>query len=85
MQSNSPLNFIMLPSRVFVSRILVIGAVLLLIVSVFRREFSTDGGERGMLALIDTSLSMSVEDIVSPTRIQLSRLDAVRELLSSPT
>jgi hypothetical protein len=49
---------------------------------IFQTEFSGQStGEVGTLFILDTSLSMSVEDIAGDTGVMRSRLDIAKELI----
>ncbi len=63
-KEQSPYNFISSPPRILLSRILILCGFALMGWTVFQTEFSGQStGEVGTLFILDTSLSMSVEDI----------------------
>jgi von Willebrand factor type A domain len=79
----SPYNFILSSPKRFFSQMLILSGVVLLAFSIFSWITEGDKQERGVLFIVDTSLSMSVEDIVSENNILTSRLSVARDLLRS--
>lgn len=80
--SVSPLNFISSAPRIFLSRILILCGFALMGWMIFQTEFSGQStGEIGTLFILDTSLSMSVEDIAGDTGVMRSRLDIAKDLI----
>lgn len=80
---DSPYNFILSSPRRFASQLLILAGLVLLAFSIFSWITEGDKQNKGVLYIVDTSLSMSVEDIVSENNILTSRLSVARDLLRS--
>jgi hypothetical protein len=61
---------------------LILSGVVLLAFSIFSWIGDTGKDDRGVLFIVDTSLSMSVEDIVDDARVLSSRIDTAKSLLT---
>ena len=78
----SPYNFVLLPIRVFFTRILLLAGVCLISYGIFLEwDIPSDTEHRESIFLVDTSLSMVVEDILWEDNILNSRLDTAKNIL----
>jgi hypothetical protein len=77
----TPYNFIIVPLRRFISHICIIIWVAILVYATYARVGLTSNDTRGLLFVVDTSLSMSAEDIAWTGWVLYSRLDTAKALL----
>lgn len=75
-----PINFASSPRRQLLRFVLIIFGLGCLVIGFLR---SSDAGESHTLYVIDSSLSMAVEDISGSTGKMISRLDLARSLVLS--